>query len=95
MSKEQIYDSEINPLMSKVIEICKANKIAMMATFDVPSDEDVDLACTTALPDETGNWPDRIRECVNAARAGRTSAPPLMITTKRSDGSKTITAVLG
>ncbi len=95
MNKEQIYDEKINPLMTQVIEICKANSIAMLATFDIPNDEDPDLACTTHLPDETGKLPDRIADCARAAKAGRTSASPLMITTQHADGSKTLTAVLG
>lgn len=95
MNKEQIYDSQINPLMAQVIDICKANKIAMLATFDIPNDDDPDLACTTHLPDETGKLPDRIADCVRVSKGGRTSATPLMLTTQHADGSKTLTAILG
>jgi len=95
MNKEQIYDNQINPLMAQIIEICKTNKIAMLATFDIPNDEDADLACTSHTPDETGKLPDRIKACARAAKAGRTSATPLMLTTQHADGSKTLTAILG
>lgn len=93
MNKEQVYDSLINPLMAQIIEICKANKIAMLATFDIPTDEDDTLACTTHLPDETGKLSRRLREAVYAAKVGRT--PTVMLTEQRADGSKTLTAILG
>lgn len=76
MNKEQIYDSQINPLMAQIIEICKANQIAMLATFDIPNEEDADLACTSHLPDETGKLPERIAACVRAAKAGHSSVAP-------------------
>ena len=33
MTKEEIYDEQINPLMAQIINICKVNKIAMIADF--------------------------------------------------------------
>lgn len=48
-TKEDVYDAEIFPLMGKIIEICKANKIAVVATFHTPNDDDPDLVCGTAL----------------------------------------------
>jgi hypothetical protein len=48
-TKEQVYDDEINPLMAKIIEICKREKIAMVASFRTPNAEDPDLMCTSAL----------------------------------------------
>ena len=92
MNKEQIYDAHIHGLMAQVIDICKTHGIAMFATFNIPNDDDPDMACTTQLPDETGELPERILEC---ARAGGTlGAPMLMLTTQHADGRKTITAVL-
>lgn len=49
MTKEQVYDEEINPLMAKILEICKREKIAMIASFQIPNDEDPKLMCTSAL----------------------------------------------
>ena len=49
MNKEQIYDSEISPLMAKIIATCKQHKIAFVASFDIPTAEDADLRCTSAL----------------------------------------------
>jgi len=49
MSKEEVYDSEINPLMLKIIEICKREKIALLANFQLSGKGEEDLKCTTAL----------------------------------------------
>lgn len=48
-TKEDIYDEQINPLMAEILEICKTHKIAMVASFAIPSDEDADLMCTSCL----------------------------------------------
>jgi hypothetical protein len=37
---EHIYDTEIAPLMSRIIEICKANNLPMFATFVYANGED-------------------------------------------------------
>lgn len=49
--KESVYDNEIAPLMSQIIEICKREEIPMVASFLLRSlDENGDeLRCTTAL----------------------------------------------
>ena len=54
MSKEEVYDSKIAPLMNEIIQICKYNGIGAFATFAIPSDDDPSLACTTSIPDESG-----------------------------------------
>lgn len=47
--KEKIYDDQINPLMAKIIAICRENNIAFIANFRLGED----LACTSAdLRDE-------------------------------------------
>ncbi len=33
--RERIYDEEIKPLMGRIIELCKAHKIPMLATFHI------------------------------------------------------------
>jgi len=52
MSKEDVYDEQINPLMARIIAICQEHHIAMVASFHVPNEEDDDLMCTTALLDD-------------------------------------------
>lgn len=49
MSKEKVYDAKINPLMAQIIALCEQHKIAMVASFHIPSDTDDHLQCTTAL----------------------------------------------
>ena len=52
MNKEQVYDEQIAPLMTQIIEICEKNNIGMLADFEIPNDEDPDLCCTSWLPGE-------------------------------------------
>lgn len=40
MTKEEIYDNEVYFLMSKIINICKSNDIAMFAHFQLDDTED-------------------------------------------------------
>lgn len=47
-NKETVYDTQIAPLMSSIIKMCKKNNIAMLAYFEL----DGDLRCTTALMSE-------------------------------------------
>jgi hypothetical protein len=50
MTKEAIYDRDIAPLMAKIIETCKANGIALVASFGLDvDDEDSPLLCTTII----------------------------------------------
>ena len=54
VNKEKIYDERINPLMAQIIELCKQNGIAMVASFAIPNDDDPNIRCTSHLADETG-----------------------------------------
>ena len=45
MSKETVYDEQINPLMAKILAICREHKIAMLADFSLGED----LHCTSAM----------------------------------------------
>ena len=93
MTKEQIYDSKINPLMAQIISICKEHKIAMICNFAIPNEIDLDLVCTSALLDKEYRPTD---EQLKALRMLRDSNnPPLMLTATHADGSKTLTAILG
>lgn len=55
MNQEEIYDQQIAPLMSQIIEICKQNEINCHATFYLlqendESEEPTRVWCTTHLP---------------------------------------------
>lgn len=54
-TKERVYDSQIAPLVSQIIDICDKHKIAMIIDFALGFDESFgsELKCTTAtLEDE-------------------------------------------
>ncbi len=49
---EQVYDEEISPLMSRIIDICIANRIPMLAHFSLGPDPKKDghnLAVSSAI----------------------------------------------
>jgi hypothetical protein len=65
--KEGIYDAEISPLMTKIINICKENGINMAATFSLDHDEAVGetLFCTSifAIDREDKVGYRRVNDC--------------------------------
>jgi hypothetical protein len=66
MDKEQVYDAEISPLMGKIIAICKRSGIACLCTFDLATEDNDGLACTTFLPDGDGVFPDHLKRGYDA-----------------------------
>lgn len=59
MTKEQVYDEQINPLMERIIAICSEHKIAHVCTFSLDCDRD--LLCTTANASSECDPPDVFR----------------------------------
>lgn len=53
MTKEQVYDTQLAPLMDKVIAICREHGIGMLASYAL----DGDIRCTTNMADDTGKFP--------------------------------------
>lgn len=49
MSKTQIYDKKISPLMKDIVEICRRNDIEMVAIFGVATPTEPDLVCSSAV----------------------------------------------
>lgn len=90
--KEAVYDREINPLMTKVIEICKANDINVLISFSIGVEPDEESAsfgnpilCTTALLDlacEEGERPNiqRMQSACNMLVRGYTT---MVVTTRK------------
>lgn len=89
MNKEQVYDEKVAPLMTQIIAICQEHKIAMLATFAIPTKEDSDLLCTTCISDETGRPPEPILSALRVVRP-----PVVMLTTRNADGSTDMTAIV-
>jgi hypothetical protein len=53
VTKEEVYDAEIAPLMSRIIAVCVRHRIAMLADFALGDDPPHgELKCTTALLSE-------------------------------------------
>lgn len=89
---EAVYDSEIAPLMTLIIEICKAHKLPMFATFLYMNDPDGDDGvCTTNLMFEDRPIPEKL---LNLARSLRSSAPMLRMRVTKGDGSIEDTVIL-
>lgn len=55
--KEKIYDEQIAPLMQKIIEICQANDVQMLASYYLrkETDDEYDLYCSTCLIPKGGS----------------------------------------
>ncbi len=97
MDKEQIYDEQISPLMTDIIAVCKKHKIAFIASFAIPSDDDQDLRCTSALfksREESTEDVEDIRKAYALLRNGRQSSM-MMMTVDHGDGTKTVETILG
>lgn len=93
MNKEQIYDAQIFPLMAQICAIVQEHKIAMVASFAIPNDEDPDLLCTSCTTKKEFDPPESFKECVKILRPE--GIAPLMLRTKHADGSETLTAIVG
>lgn len=90
MTKEQVYDEQIFPLMAKIVDICQENKIALIASFHTPNDEAADMLCTTALLKDQHDPPDIFNQMYRLL-----NPPTLFITKKDQKGrSISVTAVL-
>lgn len=88
MSKEEIYDAEIAPLMTKIIKVCQVHGLAMVASYDISNEADPTFRCTSYLPDGEGK-----QIFAEAVRVLKPKSPPtIMLTVEHADGSKTLTA---
>lgn len=89
--KEDVYDEQISPLMTKVIEICKEHDIGAVMAFELDNDgteEDPDyLHCTTSLP---GAGDERLQRVAAAAAPRRSSPQMFSVTVETGDGTKEI-----
>jgi len=95
MTKEQIYDQQISPLMAQVIEICKEHKIAFVATYSLSRPDDEGLLCTSALLEDDCEPPDSYLASMRLIY-GRSREPLMMITTRDASGQVTrMDAILG
>ena len=91
-TKEQIYDDEISPLMARIIEICKSNKIAMVMSFYLPDEEQDTLHCTTGFVADEYEPSDSLIKAWEILRPKE--KPILSVTVEHANGEKTVTAIM-
>ncbi|RQZ50901.1 hypothetical protein [Burkholderia sp. Bp9099] len=94
VTKEQIYDEQISPLMTQIIAICKEHKIPVLASFFAPGEDDPELAVTTALLGNGFESPVNFSNALRVLRPELFVGTPLMLRLDHGDGSKTMTAIL-
>lgn len=75
MNKEQVYDTLLHPLMDQILSICREHKIAMIASFAIPTQADPDLHCTSLLSTSTGR-PCVLRGAAQSVAMTVTGAKP-------------------
>jgi hypothetical protein len=92
---EWVYDAEIAPLMSQVIEICKNHNLPMFSTFLYANDEDNGPALCTSnvMPDDVRSIPDNLLSLVDVVMPRRVPALHMKLT--KADGSVEHTVILG
>lgn len=101
MNKEEIYDSQISPLIQQIIGISREHGIAMIASFNIahdgegPDGQDCSsLTCTSHLPDGDEVFDPRFNKCAVIIQRGAPQMVGMNITTEHADGSKTLTAFI-
>lgn len=82
MTKGEIYDEQISPLMKQIIAICKEHKIANICTFSLDLGEG--LTCDTFATASAYNPPEKFRECVKILKNERSSSITIMTAGKLS-----------
>ncbi|WP_454871740.1 hypothetical protein [Paraburkholderia xenovorans] len=96
LNKEQVYDTQISPLMTQIIAICEMHKIAFVASFAIPTEADPELACSSALLRADYAPPACYIEALQIIRGERRSpSSRMMLRTEHADGSTTLTAIVG
>jgi hypothetical protein len=82
---EEVYDKEIAPLMTKIIEVCKAHNMPMVASFNYacPNENDEEMCTTLIIPPERGE-----QRTLRAVKRALFSKSPEMyrVTEKNADG---------
>ena len=88
MTKEEIYDEQINPLVGQILTICKEHKIAMIADFALGAEN---FHCTSALLSPKF---EPLDTQLKALEILKPAPPPFVLAETietRPDGSKRIT----
>ncbi|WP_095082545.1 hypothetical protein [Pseudomonas sp. Irchel s3h17] len=92
MTKENVYDEQINPLVHKIIAICREHEIALLLSAQLEDEDERELFCTTILPGTDEVSCERFVQALNLIRPPSHSV--MHMTTTHADGSKTLTAII-
>lgn len=89
--REDVYDNEIAPLMTRIIEICQKHEIPVLATFQYTEPGEEAGFCTTSIPapHEDAALADVKRRWYRVRRGGEVS----LAITEVTDGSHTTIGV--
>ena len=91
---ESVYDSEIEPLMSQIIEICKKHNLPMFATFVYANtEEDGESLCTSNFMPKEREVSESVLSLVDVVMPRR--VPPLHLKVTHADGSVDMTTIMG
>ncbi|MOA48969.1 hypothetical protein D3C78_1717930 [compost metagenome] len=92
MTKENVYDEQISPLIHKIIAICREHEIALQLSAQLEDEDERELFCTTILPGMDEVSCERLVQALNIIRPPSRSV--MHMTTTHADGSQTLTAII-
>ncbi|WP_223530602.1 hypothetical protein [Pseudomonas sp. GL-R-19] len=92
MTKENVYDEQISPLVHKIIAICKEYEIALLLSAQLEDEDERELFRTTILPGTDEVSCEKFVHALNVIRPP--SRPAMHMTTTHADGSQTLTAII-
>ena len=91
MTREEAYDSNISPLMTQIVAICKEHGIPMVASFQLNDERPADDAfcCTTILVGgkDFADTCEALSAASSALRPRR--SPMMMLTSRDAEGNVT------
>jgi len=62
--REAVYDEKIAPLMKQIIDICKAHKVPVVASFDLSDEEHEGFRCSTYTGVPRDEMPETFEEVI-------------------------------
>ena len=92
MTKENVYDEQISPMVHQIIGICKEHNIALLLSAQLQDEDDETLYCTTILPGTDDVSDEKFVQALNIVRPPSRSV--MHLTTTHADGSQTLTAII-
>jgi hypothetical protein len=92
MTKENVYDEQIRPLVHQIIDICKEHNIVLLLSAQLQDEDDETLYCTTILPGTDDVSDEKFVQALNIIRPASRSV--MHLTTTHADGSQTRTAII-